>query len=161
MKSFLLRSLGLTVLGLLAFHSLCRAYWVADGSGLFKVVVEVSEIIMDSKTGKPIAIKALKGATVSLSEAGAKEVAADPALKSLASLFDPVLTNAAGDAIVYYYGGWSSSPEGRSQSVRGILKVSMNGYEDYQDDLRKRLGGSLRSEPQKTPTVEVILKKLK
>lgn len=125
---------------------------IADGKGIFRVVVTV----WDGDTHEP-----LEEATVSLTEDGRDLVAAYPDLKRYAKFFAPGKSNALGDFIVYYFGGMSISNKGQWQGVRGHLKVSKLGYTDYEADLSKLLGPTIKTDEGNTPTVKVVLKRKK
>ena len=125
---------------------------IADGIAIVRVVVTV----WDGDTHEP-----LDEATVTLTDDGRDLVAAYPDLKRYAKFFAPGKSNALGDFIVYYFGGMSISDKGQWQGVRGRLKVSKLGYTDYEADLSKLLGPSIKTDEARIPTVQVVLKRKK
>lgn len=123
------------LLALLLAATVSSAAVIADGRGFFPVTVQV----VDPVSGTPI-----KGAKVRLEGTGTfTEYEIDPArhIKTLPdSLGKPVATNTEGVAVVFGYGGWSSSLiEGKSTYTRpmaGTIIVELNGKEIYRSTLK-------------------------
>ena len=80
-----------------------------------------------------------------MSEAGAEEMKGNPEFVDLVSRLAPKKTNQFGDAIVYYYGGFSSNGGAVQRQVRGKLKIQKAGYETVEIDLKQFLGPSFDS----------------
>lgn len=116
----------------------CAYGLIADGRGIFGVVVEV----IDAKSREP-----LEGVTVALQDSGRDEVNANKDFKKFAPLFAATQTNPAGQTIAYYYGGYSfESGHGTTVGVRGTLKLVKVGYEDVTLELRNVLGPSFKDD---------------
>lgn len=115
---------------LMALNGLAQAI-IADGYGIFRVVVRVQ----DAANQKPV-----EGATVILEDAGRDQAAADEDFKAFLKLFDPTTTNVVGDALVYRCSGCSWTNGKKFVSVRGVLKVKKKGYADYSIPLSKLIG---------------------
>ena len=115
-----------------------RAYIIGDGRGLFRVAVQVQQL----DTGGSI-----EGAIVTVTDSGVDAVKNDREMKRLAPLFEPAITNVAGQTVVYYFGGFSfETDKGQTQSVRGKLRITKTGYVDVEIDLPKVLGTSFKTE---------------
>ena len=106
---------------------------IADGTGIFRIVVVVQDAITHER---------VEGATVFVEMSERTKAAAAQDFKALLKLFDPTTTNAAGDALVYRFGGWSSSDGNENQSLYGVLKVKKKGYADYSIELSKLFKGA-------------------
>ena len=117
---------------LMALNGLAQAI-IADGTGIFRIVVRVQ----DASTHDPV-----EDATIILADSGRDQAATDKDFKRFIKLFDPATTNAAGDALVYRFGRWSSSDGGENQSLHGVLKVRKKGYADYSIELSKLFKGA-------------------
>ncbi|MBK1881962.1 hypothetical protein JIN85_06020 [Luteolibacter pohnpeiensis] len=127
MKTFLL--------AWIAAASVASAAIIADGRGFFPVMVQV----VDPNSGTPI-----KGAKVRLEDAGTyREFELDPKRQTKLlpdSLGKPVDTNAEGVAVVFYFGGFSSSTvDGKSiysRTLAGTIVVELDGKEIYRSTLK-------------------------
>jgi hypothetical protein len=123
------------ILAWISAATVAGAALIADGKGFFPVMVQV----VDADSGAPI-----KGATVRLEGAGNyKELDLDPnrQTKVLAeSLGKPVITNAEGVGVVFFYGEWSSTTiDGKttySRPLVGTVVVEHNGKEIYRSTLK-------------------------
>ncbi len=147
-KARLLRPLVLAGFAWLIAGTFSFGYLIIDGRGIFKVVVHLD----DREKRAPI-----EGAVVALVDAGKEEVAANPDFMHLAKLFESSITNAAGDALVYYYGGFSVESGEATRQVRGQLKITKKGFPEVKVELSEALGHSLKIEDQKVPQVTLGL----
>ena len=107
-----------------------------DGRGFHPVMVQV----VDANSGSPI-----KGAIVRLEGAGTyEEQDSDPNRQTKVlpeSLGRPVATNAEGVAVVFFYGGWSSTTTDEkttySRPLLGTVVVVYEGKEIYRSNLEE------------------------
>ncbi len=107
---------------------------IADGKGFFPVMVQV----VDASSGTPI-----KGAIVRLEGAGNyRETEIDPKRQTKVlpeSLGKPVATNTQGVAVVFFYGGFSSTTIDEkttySRPLVGTIVVEHEGKEIYRSTL--------------------------
>jgi hypothetical protein len=123
------------ILASIAAATVASASVIADGRGFFPVIVQV----VDADSGTPI-----KSAKVRLEDAGTyREVELDPKRQTKIlpdSLGKPVTTNTEGVAVVFGYGGWSSTTvDGKStfsRSIAGTVIVEYDGKEVYRSTLK-------------------------
>lgn len=130
-----LKPMKTIILAWIGAASFASASIIADGKGFFPVMIQV----VDAHSGTPI-----KGAKVRLEGAGNyRETEVDPKRQTKVlpdSLGKPVTTNMEGVAVVFGYGGWSSSTiDGKSTSSRsmaGTVVVEHDGKEIYRSTLK-------------------------
>jgi hypothetical protein len=143
------------ILAWIAGATVASATINADGKGFFPVMVQV--IDPDSRT--PI-----QGAKVRLEGAGTyEELEIDPERQTKLlpdSLGKPVDTNGEGVAVVFYFGGWTSTTtDGKStysRSLAGTIVVEHEGKEIFRSTLKdwaKKNG--FRASSSSTPWVVV------
>lgn len=147
-----------TALVLLSMVTCIRAGTIADGSGLFPVLVMVMQ---------PDGVAPVQGALVKLADLPEyRETELDPnnRIKIIPdTLGKPTLTDAKGCAVVFFHGRWGSSTQGQkttySQPLEGTLVVEREKLEPFRvvlKDWAKKNGYSPQGSA--APFITVVLK---
>ena len=143
------------ILAWIAAATVASAAIIADGRGFFPVMVQV----VDPDSGTPI-----KGAKVRLEDAGTyRETELDPNRQTKVlpdSLGKPADTNAEGVAVVFYFGGWSSTTvDGKSiysRALLGTIVVEHEGKEIFRSTLKDwAKGHDFRADSTSAPWIVV------